>query len=1765
MSNNDGAMSPPQALSPRVASLQAGRQRSSSDAGFSNRDSALYLPRSHLVDRKLIKLQTLMQNWIENPVSTLTFENEKIGSKGIKYLCTTLEECQATELKVLNFAGNNIGKKGIEAISDLYKNTSIRFTGLDLSDNDMNDDNLKDLVALLDKDTHLKSLKISANSITLSGARTLAAFLMINNTLHQLDLSCNRLGQTGIRVIADSAFRDGAFIAELNLSQTNMDTTSCISLGNALREIFASKRAGTFKLKSLDISGNNISDEGLTWLTSCLRENRTIIHWNLSDNGATDKSASDVAGEFLSKMSPIRSLNLSRNKLDVRGAQSLATSICNPASLTRLHLSGCDIKTTGANALFKALGSRLSSIIDLDLSKNSITDDCIGHLNNMLGRNKIEKFNISHNQFATLGRIGEVLRLNTLKELYLSYNKLSDPNLGEELSNGLHYNTSLVILEAKGTDMSQDSIEKISQSYNSSNSLSHCILNNVDLTSKERVAAGLTFIPNNWLFMTNLRSINLSDNKISEVPSTISQLIHLRDLNLANNLLQTLPQSLALLRNTLRTLNLDGNEMKTPPKEIVRRGVKEILGYLTDLSEGSESCYRIKVMMVGQENVGKTTLLNALRKTPIAQDISTDGIEIDDWSLKVTIANKKPVKVKVKTMDFAGQQLYYSTHQFFLSQRSIYVLVFDLRYPEDDSRLEFWLYSIKVRSPNVPVIIVGTHADDKKCTQDYMTEVLTNIHDKFSPLFKNIVEYISVDATKSVDILKNKLRTLIAQQPTMGESIPRAYLELERILLEERATRTPPIMSWDDYRKIGQLASIHDDMTLERATQFFHDLGTLVYFGDKRSNLKDLVILDPHFIVQLLRTVVSTTKLNWIRDGLLLAKDLPQIWRPPEFDPQYYGTFLNLLETFEICHNLDRKINTDSRFLIPVALLNPEPPDLDKLWPPFTAPRPKQLDRWFRLSFVPSGFMARLMIRMFHWSVEITTYWSSGALMVVPQRDVTEKLLIRLCAENKTVQISVRGDEVLPMKTSRLAINTVRALIENWYHIEMNETVPCKHCLSLRINPPHEFELRDCSLQCATGKKQLTCPNEGAVALQHLVPDIAMVDIPISRIDFSEIEIKEALGRGAFGVIYDASYEGKAVAVKQLIVVNDTPDTAIQLFSEFRHEVWLMANLRHPNVVNLRGYCLNPYALVMEKVSEGPLYTFLHSSATIDWNLRMRIAVDIAQGMNFLHTQTPPILHRDLKTPNILMYSTESDSEVVAKVADFGTSMQLFISALKEKKDRTIVLPNWLAPEMMNQDEYTEKSDVYSFGVILWELQTRLHPYNEYTFMSALEDAVLAGKRPEIPTECVTTFRNLIEDCWQPDPERRPTFKVILSRLVDQVIPDVAPNAKQHVRFWTIDKPTEPPPVKKEVVLPSPTLRPKSPGSFEKPTIQLVDAPRPLSPLRPSTPTSPNATSPTTSPTVQRKNNSKSSSGDDSRQTVQIIMKYGPTKSQASNSPKSPPNSPPITIIAQKLSAPDKISPTNSPAQTTFIPGSPGNSRPGSLRSTRSSTAAPEPIINHNVKAAGAVMASTTSQYVIGMVSAHRHNFHSGATNVPSPPVIFNRTRAGVANSPEMSSMVKELSDKTRAISIPSDDSKISRSPPASPPSSPPKFSSSKLSSSPRSPTLRSTNFNQPYVSGLIARTLSAEAIDYNRKNSIIPKSVAPLLQDPKQITFNHRSMTEPPGAGDSGFGQIALTPKYATVLVPSFSKANRPSSQRKGMMIGMSRSRGNTNEHPPS
>lgn len=267
-------------------------------------------------------------------------------------------------------------------------------------------------------------------------------------------------------------------------------------------------------------------------------------------------------------------------------------------------------------------------------------------------------------------------------------------------------------------------------------------------------------------------------------------------------------------------------------------------------------------------------------------------------------------------------------------------------------------------------------------------------------------------------------------------------------------------------------------------------------------------------------------------------------------------------------------------------------------------------------------------------------------------------------------------------------------------------------------------------------------------------------------INGKEIEYLKRLGSGTSGDVYKGLYRDKHVAIKVLKEISEEKEQ-----DEFKKEFRILCAMNHPNIVKFYGASFHPkLCMVMEYCSRGSLYHVLKDpSLEIGWPRALNIMHEITLGLEALHNNEPQILHRDLKSLNLLV--TE-DWKI--KVADFGLSRFDTAESLETLKQMRGTFA-YCAPESYFGVKYTQKSDIYSLGIIFIEIINRTitgkysQPYSEYkniTFdFQIILQAAKDKLRPTMPQSTPEILRNLVNQCVHEDVDTRPTCSEIIAVL----------------------------------------------------------------------------------------------------------------------------------------------------------------------------------------------------------------------------------------------------------------------------------------------------------------------------------------------------------------------------------------------------------------
>lgn len=260
-------------------------------------------------------------------------------------------------------------------------------------------------------------------------------------------------------------------------------------------------------------------------------------------------------------------------------------------------------------------------------------------------------------------------------------------------------------------------------------------------------------------------------------------------------------------------------------------------------------------------------------------------------------------------------------------------------------------------------------------------------------------------------------------------------------------------------------------------------------------------------------------------------------------------------------------------------------------------------------------------------------------------------------------------------------------------------------------------------------------------------------------VDMSQLFLGQKFACGMYSRLYRGEYLNQEVAVKIVRMPDEDEAVAKKLARQFHQEVSLLSRLHHVNVVQFVGAMKKPpvFCIITGYLAGGSLRAFLHKIQpnTVAMDQLLAFSLDIAHGMEYLHSQG--VLHLDLKSHNLVLGENSC-----VKVTDFGVARTQSECASMTPDSGTY---RWMAPEMISNKTFSMKADVYSFGIILWEMFTGEIPYHDMSTIQAAFAVVDKEVRPPVPANCPRPLKELMEECWATNPDKRPSFYEIVKRL----------------------------------------------------------------------------------------------------------------------------------------------------------------------------------------------------------------------------------------------------------------------------------------------------------------------------------------------------------------------------------------------------------------
>lgn len=267
----------------------------------------------------------------------------------------------------------------------------------------------------------------------------------------------------------------------------------------------------------------------------------------------------------------------------------------------------------------------------------------------------------------------------------------------------------------------------------------------------------------------------------------------------------------------------------------------------------------------------------------------------------------------------------------------------------------------------------------------------------------------------------------------------------------------------------------------------------------------------------------------------------------------------------------------------------------------------------------------------------------------------------------------------------------------------------------------------------------------------------------------SELEIVRKIGEGSTANVFLGKLRGVVVAVKEIRVLSDETDPVI---TAVQRELRVLTNVSHPNIVRFVGLVMEtfPLRIVLEFCGGGSLFELLHNNWEVPISVKQRLKMlhDTSLAGEYLHSFSPPIIHRDLKSLNLLLLELVRDDVVVphVKLMDFG-----FARLEERAMTQGVGTKHWMSPEVLKSTLYTIKADVFSFAMLGYEVACRHVPFEQLDAHSAARET-MKGNRPDfddVSEDVPPDLIKIIQDCWAQDPEARPSFREVRERVEDLI------------------------------------------------------------------------------------------------------------------------------------------------------------------------------------------------------------------------------------------------------------------------------------------------------------------------------------------------------------------------------------------------------------
>jgi internalin A len=567
-----------------------------------------------------------------------------------------------------------------------------------------------------------------------------------------------------------------------------------------------------------------------------------------------------------------------------------------------------------------------------------------------------------------------------------------------------------------------------------------------EMTSLQRLTLGggrLGKLPEQIKSLLKLRHLSCVNSRLTSIPSWIRELKELETLCFAQNLITSIPIEISYLRKltgfdlqqcrverlnselaslgSLRTLKLKGNPIAELPEEIIDScDARSIFKYFRRITSNNKArkakikstpLNEFKLVLVGRGGVGKTTLAHKLITGKFDRFERTDGIVIRDWEISCN-----GDKITAHLWDFGGQEIMHGTHRFFITSRSLYLVLVSARENAEDSDAEYWLSIVRSLAGGVPVIVVLNR----------FSELPFELNRQLlRAKFGESIQFVECDAMTDtgVDGLRNAISQATGAMPELRKRFPSEWVRIKNELPKQKCDW----MSFAEFLKFCSTHGERNEQACEELAEFLHDLGIMLSYRNDDS-LRRLGVLNPHWVTQAIYRIITAQELKQ-RGARVEENDLSKILDLGKYPKELHNYLLALMRKFELCFPLD---DSGKRFLVP-ELLTKEEPQLGEAF------RPSECLGWiYRYkTALPYGLIPRFIVQAYvHRQPD--SIWRSGVILEWGEA----RALVRGDVPGRIVYVWVTGPRMHSRTLLRIIRTYFERIHESYQEMPVSEHVP---------------------------------------------------------------------------------------------------------------------------------------------------------------------------------------------------------------------------------------------------------------------------------------------------------------------------------------------------------------------------------------------------------------------------------------------------------------------------------------------------------------------------------------------------------------------------------------------------------------------------------------------------------------------------------------------------------------------------------------------------